>query len=227
VVTLAAGTGEKLQFRLHVPARTAHGQYLAGVTATPAARPQPVQVGSNGKAKASAVIIEQMTVGVAVTVGSGLRTRLKIPGVSGEAVGSIARLNIRLDNTGQTFAHGAGKAACTVAGKSHSFTVVAPTVLPHDQAVIAVDAPGLPEGATMPCMVRLGYHDGLTASWAGSVTVPAPPRGRIIHTGPGAYSVVPAGGIPPWAIALLIVGVLVLAGMAVLLLRTRRRNLAG
>lgn len=227
VVTLPAGAAEKLQFTVHVPARTARGQYLAGITAEPAARPRAVQVGSNGAAKASAIIIEQATVGVAVTIGSPalLTTRLRIPGVSGAAVGSVARLNIRLRNTGQTFAHAAGKASCSVGGQHHSFAVVAATLLPHDQAVIAVNARGLPEGVSMPCAVRLGYGHGRTVSWAGPVTVPAASRQRTVHTGPGVYSVVPAAGIPLWAIGLLVVGVLVLAAAAVLLLRTRRRNL--
>ncbi len=74
-------------------------------------RPQPVQVGSNGKSQAQAVIIEQVTVGVAVTVGSlpQLITRLQIPGVSAIAEGKTARLNISLSNTGQTFAHAHGE----------------------------------------------------------------------------------------------------------------------
>ena len=79
----------------------------------------------------------------------------------------------------------------------------------------------------MPCAVRLGYGNGnrLIATWAGLVTVPAPPRVSIIHTGPGAYSIVPAAaGIPVWAIALLIIGALLLAAMAVLLLRQHRRR---
>jgi hypothetical protein len=131
---------------------------------------------------------------------------------------------MELANTGQTFAHGTGKASCTAAGRRHSFAVYASTVLPHDQAVIAVNAPGLPEGGTMPCAVWLGYGHGLIVRWAGLVSVPAPPRVRIIHTGPGAYSVVPDLGIPAWAVALLGVGVLVLAAMAAVLLRLRRRD---
>jgi len=55
--------------------------------------------------------------------------------------------------------------------------------------------------------------------------MPAPPRVRIIHTGPGDYAVVPiAAGIPTWAIVLLVIGVLVLAALTVLLLRLRRRG---
>jgi len=228
-VTLPAGAAEKLPFMVRVPAGTPPGQYLAGLTAEAAVRPPSVQVGSNGKASARAVIIQQVTVGVAVTVGvlSRMTTRLRIPGVSGQAIGSTARLNMALANTGQTFAHGTGKASCTAAGRRHSYPVYAATVLPHDQAVIAVNAPGLPEGATMPCAVWLGYGNGLIARWAGMVTVPAPPHTRIIHTGPGAYSVVPDPGIPAWAIALLVIGALALAAMtALLLLRLRRRSRA-
>jgi len=223
-VTLPADAAERLQFTVRVPAGTPPGQYLAGLTMEAATPPRSVQVGSNGKATARATIIERVTVGVAVTVGvlSRMTTRLRIPDVTGEAIGPTARLNMELANTGQTFAHGKGRASCTAAGRSHSFAVYAATVLPHDQAVIAVNAPGLPEGATMPCAVRLRYGNGLIARWAGSVTVPAPPRTRIVHTGPGAYSVVPGNGIPAWAIALIVIGVLVLAALAVVLLRLRR-----
>jgi hypothetical protein len=224
-VTLPPGAVERLPFRVRVPAGTPPGQYLAGLTVEAAVVPPSVQVGSNRKATAKAIIIEQVTVGVAVTVGvvSRMTTRLQIRGVSGQAIGPTDRLNLELANTGQTFARGTGKASCTAAGRRRSFTVYAATVLPHDQAVIAVNAPGLPEGATMPCTVWLGYGNGLTARWAGLVTVPGPPRARIVHTGPGVYSVVPYGGIPAWAVALLVIGVLVLAALAAVLLRLRRR----
>jgi len=225
-VTLPAGAAEQLPFVVRVPAGTPQGQYLAGLTVEAAVPPPSVQVGSNGKASARAIIIQRVTVGVAVTVGvlSQMTTRLRIPDVSGQAIGPTARLNIGVANTGQTFAHGTGKASCTAAGRSRSFTVFASTVLPHDQAVIAVNAPGLPEGVSMPCAVWLGYGNGLIARWAGQVTVPAPPRVHIVHTGPGAYAIVPDAGIPTWAIALLAVGALLLAAMAVVLLRLRRRR---
>jgi hypothetical protein len=102
--------------------------------------------------------------------------------------------------------------------------VLAATVLPGDRAVIAVNAPGLPEGSARPCTVRVGYGNGLTASWAGSVTVPAPPRVRIIHTGLGAYSVIPSAGISPWMIALFVVAGLALIVVSVLLVQLRRRR---
>jgi hypothetical protein len=228
VVSLPGGGGERLPFMVRVPAGTPPGQYLSGISAEPAVRPASVKVGSNGKATARAVIIERVTVGVAVTVGdlSQMVTRLRIPGVSGEAIGPTARLNIRLANTGQTFTHGTGRAACEATGRTRSFTVYASTVLPHDQAVIAVNGPGLPEGVNMPCAVRIGYGHGQVVRWAGMVTVPAAPRTRIIHTGPGTYAVIPASKVPAWAIALIVIGVLVLAALVVLLLRMRRRSQA-
>jgi hypothetical protein len=224
-VTLPADTGELLRFTVHVPPGTAPGQYLAGLSAEPAERPQPVRVGSNGKSQAQAVIIEQVTVGVAVTVGSlpQLITRLQIARVSAIAEGKTARLNILLSNTGQTFARGTGKATCTVAGKPRSWAVFAATVLPGDHAVIAVNAPGIPEGPSVPCTVRLGYGNRLAASWSGSVAVPVPPRTRIIHTGSGAYAAIPSNGVPAWAIALIVIAALALAAGAAVLFQLRRR----
>jgi hypothetical protein len=184
-----------------------------------------VQVGSNGKATARAIIIEQVTIGVAVTVGalSGLRTGFRIPGVTGKAIGSTLRLNIHLDNTGQTFARATGRASCTAAGQRHSFAVVAGTILPHDGAEIAVNTPGLKAGTTVPCAVLLHYGKGQAVSWAGSVVLPAASRTRLVHTGPGAYSVVPDPGIPLWAWVLgaLLLAAIMLAALA-LLLRWRR-----
>lgn len=155
-VSLPAGTAEVVKFVVRVPPGTPPGQYLAGLTVEPVAKPPSKLVGKRGQASARVVIIQQVTVGVAVTVGdlSRMTTRLQIPGVSGQAIGSIGRLNVGLANTGQTFAHGTGRASCAAAGRSHSFGVYASTVLPHGQAVIAVNAPGLPEGVAMPCTCR-------------------------------------------------------------------------
>lgn len=226
-LTLAGGASEALRFTVHVPAGTQHGQYLAGITGELATKPASVQVGSNGQASARAIIVQQVTVAVAVTVGplASLTTRLRISDVFGSAIGSLARLNIVLDNTGQTFTRATGDANCTAGGKQESYPVVASTVLPHDHATIPANARGLPEGASFPCRVRLVYGSGRVAIWTGQVSVPAPPRTRIIHTGSGTYAVIPAAsGIPTWAIALIIVGVLLLIAVAVLLLRLHRQR---
>ena len=159
-----------MRFTVHVPAGTPTRQYLAGISAELARKPQPVQVGSNGQASARAIIVEQVTVGVAVTVGSlsQMTTRLLIQAVSGAAFGRLARLNIVLDNPGQTFATAAGNVSCTAAGKGETYSVFAPTILPDDHAMIAANAPGLPEGSSVPCTVRLHYGHGQTVSWQGS-----------------------------------------------------------
>jgi hypothetical protein len=231
-ITLPGGTAELVKFGVRVPRGTPPGQYLSGLTAEPVAKPPPRQVGKKGNS-AKVTIIQQVTVGIAVTVGvlARMTTRLQIPGVSGQAIGSMDRLNVDLANTRQTFAHGTGKASCAAAGRTRSFAVYAATVLPHGRALVAVNAPGLLQGVAMPCTVQIDYGAGLVVRWAGMVTVPAPPRSRTIHTGPGAYSVVTGSGIPVWAIALLAVGglvvvVLVLAAGA-MLLRQRRRGVLG
>jgi hypothetical protein len=222
--TLAPGTREKIPFTVRVPAGTPRRQYLAGITAELAARPSATKVGQHGKATAKAIIIRQVTVGVAVTVGnlSQMRNRLEIPGVSGQAIGTMPRLNVALRDTGQMFSGGTGQVSCTSAGKSHSFRVVTNTILPGDQAQIAVNATSLQEGTTVPCVVRIHYGHGQSVRWSGMVTLPKTNIVRIVHTGPGAYTVIPTGGVPGWAIALIVVGGVAIAGVAVLLIRSRR-----
>jgi hypothetical protein len=225
-VTLPAHAREQLQFTVSVPAGTALGQYLSGIATKPAATPRAVKVGTNGKAKAGAVIIESVTVGVAVTVGdlSRLVTRLVIPAVQGAMVGQTARLDMRLDNTGQTFTKAKGTASCTAAGKHHSYAVGANTILPGDGAVIAVDAPGLPRSMAVPCTIQLRYGKDQTVRWAGTVTIAAPPTTRTIHTGNGVYEQIPQAGFPMWAFALIVIGALILAGIVILLLQVYRRR---
>jgi hypothetical protein len=225
-ITLPAGTEEHVQFTVHVPANAAPGQYLAGITVQPASKPRAVSLGSKGGTNLGAVIIRLATVGVAITVGrlSALVTRLQIRTVSGTAIGTLPRLDILLDNTGQTFTHGTGKASCVVSGKSRRFTVLADTVLPDQHALIPVNALGLPRGTPVACTVQLAYGHGLVDTWTGLVTVPALPRTRVVHTGPGVYAVIPAGGIPAWAFVLIGLSALALAAVVVLLLRLRRQS---
>ena len=222
-VTLPPHTREELNFTVRVPAGLPPGQYLGGISAGLPARPRSVRVGSRGTASVRALLLERVTVGVAVTVGRlpRLATRLRIPAVQGAVEGPMARLNIELDNTGRTFARGQGRASCTAAGKRHSYPAFADTVLPGGHALVPVNAPGLPEGATLPCQIWLRYGHHQTVRWAGQVTVPAAPGSRIAHTGNGAYSVIPKGGVPVWAVVLIGVGVLALAGVGVLLFRLR------
>jgi hypothetical protein len=221
LVTLPAHTTERLDFTVRVPDGTAPGQYLGGISAESYVVPPSEALGSGKQQSTRAVIVQDVTVGVAVTVGqlSSLTTRFRIDGVQGATEGPVARLYIQLDNTGQTFASGTGRASCTAGGSPHSYTVNANTILPDGHAQIAVNAPGLTEGATLPCTVTLSYGSHQTVSWTGSVRIPGAPDTRTIHTANGAYTVIPNGGVPPWALTLIGIGVLMLAGIAALLLR--------
>ena len=228
-VTLAPGTREKIPFTVRVPAGTPPASTWRASPRSSPISPKRRMVGQHGKATAKAIIIRQVTVGVAVTVGnlSQMRNRLEIPGVSGQAIGTMPRLNVALRDTGQTFSGGTGQASCTSAGKTHSFRVATNTILPGDQAQIAVNARSLREGTTVPCVVRIHYGNGQTVRWSGMVTLPKAAAARIVHTGPGAYSVIPQNGIPGWAIALMVVGGVAIAGVAVLLIRSYRVGRVG
>ncbi len=224
-ITLPAGYRELVTFTVRVPRRTPPGQYLTGIAAAPASRPTSVKLGTSGPASAGAVILHMVTVGVAITVGdlSSLSSRLSIRGVQGTTEGPVARLNISLYNTGQAFAKGSGQASCRAAGRPSSYPVYAGTVLPGDHALIAVNAPGLPEGASVPCTVAVRYGKSQVVSWSGLVAIPGSPRERVVQTGKGAYTVIsPQNGIPGWGITLIVIGLLLLAAVSVLLYRQRR-----
>ena len=227
-VTLPPGMGEEIQFTVSVPRGTAPGQYLAGLTAEAAQKPKPIKIGSNGKATGQAIIIQQVTVAVAVTVGtlSELSTRFEIPDVYATVIGSTLRMNIELANTGQTFAHGTGVVSCLVAGKDRVFPFYASTVLPGERALIAANLTGLRStGMTVPCSIRIAYARDLSAVWSGAVTLPATASAsRAVHIGPGAYAVISPSGIPGWATALIVIGALLLAAAVVLIVRVRRRG---
>ena len=223
-VTLPPGRAERLRFTVHVP-RTPQGQYLVGISAEPAAKPKPRPVSSTG-AGARAIVVEQVTVGVAVTVGqlAALHSRFRIPAVTGQVIQTLVRLNIQLDNTGQTFSHGTGRATCTAGGVKRSYKMTAGTVLPHQSAVIAVNTPGLPAGRTVPCTITLQYGAHQVVTWTGNVAIPGAPSSRVVRNGNGSYSVVPvSSGIPLWVwlLGALLVALLLL-GTAMFIVYHRR-----
>lgn len=221
-VTLPPRTGKALGFTVTVPAGTKPSQYLAGITAELAAKPTAAPVGKKGNASASVIVINQVTVGVAVTVGSRaqLKTALAISPVTAGWIGSTPRLYIPVRNPGQTFVKATGTVSCQPSGHgSRSYRVIMETVLPDGGAVLPVNAPGLTSG-TMPCTVRLNDGTGSTVVRSGNVTLAASVPVKLLHTGNGAYSAVPASnGIPPWAIALMVLGALIVAGLTVIVVR--------
>jgi hypothetical protein len=221
-VTLPPGARETLAFRVAVPAGTPPAQYLAGITAQPAIRPRAVPVGSNGAASAKAVIVDQVTVGVAITVGSfsQLRTTFVVSAVTAGSVGSTPRMYIHVHNSGQTFVRATGAVSCRVGGWRRSFRVVMETVLPGDGAVLPINAPGL-GGGSVPCTVRLHDGTGRAVVWSGIVNVPTAKSTVTIRTGNGVYSALPDDPVPPWAIAVMVIGALGLVTLLTLLVLRR------
>lgn len=223
-VTLPAGTRRLLTFKVEVPRRTAPSQYLTGITATPAAKPPPVRVGHRGRSSAKAIIIDQVTVGVAITVGnySSLRSALKLGPVSAGWIGLTPRLYLPVRNTGQRFERATGHIACA-AGRSHRhYRVIMETVLPRGDAVLPVNARGLAPGS-LSCTARLTAGHRTFASWSGTVRLLSAVRQKVYHPANGVFVALPSQTMPPWAIALFIVGGLILAAMLILLIRTRRK----
>jgi hypothetical protein len=226
-VTLPPGTGLAIGFRVAVPAGTPPAQYLAGITAVAAAQPRPVQIASHGRVSLKVVVVDEVTVGVAITVGSlaRLRTKLEVPAVTAGSIGTLPRLYVHVRNAGQTFARASGTLSCRVVSHTRLFRVIVGTVLPGGQAVLPVNAPGL-GGGELPCTVRLRDDAGHAVHWSGTVDAAAPVRVRTIHTGNGAYSTVPANPgnpVPAWAIALMVIGALILAALVRVIVLYQRR----
>ncbi len=218
------GYTQPVTFTVRVPPRTPPGQYLSGITAVPATRPAPVSLGSNGGAGTQAVILPRVTVGVAVTVGdrSALVSRLSIHGVRGSALGQLARLNIGIYNTGRTFAYGKGQAACQAFGRRYTYTAYANTVLPGQHSLATVNAPGLPEHATVRCAIRIRYGKGQLLSWSGRVVIPAGSSQHYVSAGNGAFvAASPAGFSRQIELG---VGVLAVGTVAVVVRKRRPRR---
>ncbi len=224
-VTLAPHERRALTFRVRVPAGVQDGQYLTGITAEAAVRPGAVRLGSNGAASAKAIIVRQVTVGVAVTVGAlaRMKTTLVIPTVSAGWIGTEPRLYIPVRNVGQTFAEARGTASCRARDRNHTYHVVMHTVLPGTDAVLPINAPGLSSGS-LPCTVRLRDGAGPPVVWSGLVQLRSPPRQKIIHTGNGAYTALPEQSVPFWAILLMALGTLILAALLALIVLNRRQR---
>lgn len=224
---VALGPGERkvLKFRVAVPAGVPAGQYLAGITAESMARPA-VQVGTSDRASAQAIVVRQVTVGVAVTTGvlDRLSRSVAIWQVTAAWAGRTPRLYIPVHNSGETFTKATGTASCEVRGRQRSFDVIMETVLPRTGAVLTVNAPGLTEGS-LPCVIRLRDATGRTAAWSGDVHVPERTREKTVHTGEGAFTTLPVGTVPLWAVTLLALGgVILTALLALLYLRYHRRR---
>jgi MYXO-CTERM domain-containing protein len=224
-VTLAPGERKALRFRVSVPDDVPPAQYLTGITAEHFARPAAVTVGSNGKSSARAIVIRQVTVGVAVTTGALARMRsdLAVWKVSAGWAGRTPRLFVPVYNSGQTFAKATGTVTCDGPRRPRSFDLVMGTVLPSTGAVLPVNAHGLAAGS-LTCAVRLRDATGRTTGWSGEVELPPMTQKKTVRTGEGAYTTLPIDDVPPWTIVLVIIGVLTLAALLALLALQRRHR---
>jgi hypothetical protein len=225
-IALKPGESRTLPFTVHVPAGIADRQYLSGITVRPAKNPAPVQVGGGHGAKAQAVVVNEVTVGVAVTVGTHLHTELGIVKATGGVTGTTSLIDVTVDDPGQTFVGGSGQVTCTTPRGSLRFPVGVNTVLPGDSGTVQVTAAGLPAG-TYPCTVSITYAGGAApATWQGQVTIPQAHPVKRVEVAPGVFAAVPGNHIPTWAIALIIAGgvviVALLVTIVILLVRRRR-----
>jgi len=79
---------------------------------------------------------------------------------------------------------------------------------------------------TWRCTAHIKDSSGRTAVWTGLVTVPSTAPAATKQIAPNDFVPPPSAGIPFWAIALIVLGGLILFSLwAVLLRRQRNRNL--
>jgi hypothetical protein len=226
-VTVGPHSQQAVPFRVTVPAGTAPGQYLAGVSATPATAAKPVTLKSTGRAGTRVVIVEQVSVGVAVTVGplAALRAKMDITGVTADWIGTLVRLSVNVRNDGRRFTKGTGYITCQLDGTTLTYPVDMDTVLPGGEAALQVNGTGMHSG-TWLCTVALTDSPAGTASWTGNVVVPAAVAAATKRIAPNDYAVPSSPGIPIWAIVLMVLGGFLLFSVwALILRRSHDKNL--
>lgn len=96
------------------------------------------------------------------------------------------------------------------------------TVLPGGHAVVPVNARGLSSGQ-LPCTVRLHDWAGPPVTWSGIVKPPNRTASRTFHPAKGVYVSLPENTVPPWAVALMVLGGLILVSLLAVLVWRRRR----
>lgn len=211
-------------FTISVPSGARRRQYLAGITLRPASAPAPAASGSHNGISTHVVIIRELTIPIAVTVGdlATLRSGLVISSVRASTTAGTILVSER--NVGETFVRARGQAVCVGGHRTFAYPLSSAMVLPGDSATLTIGAPGLTRGATYRCRATLDYGGASTAAWRGFVKVPTNGPPKIVQTGPHTFSAVPKSHIPRWAIALIAAGgAVVLALLAVIVLLLRRR----
>jgi hypothetical protein len=219
-VTVGPHSQQTVPFRVAVPAGTVPSQYLAGISATPATASKPVKLKSTGRAGTQVIIVQQVSVGVAVTVGqlARLHAKMEITGVTAGWIGTLVRLSVNVRNEGQRFTKGAGDITCQLDGTTHTYPVDMDTVLPGGLAALQVNGTGLHTG-TWLCAIALKDSPAGTATWTGHVVVAAAVAAASKRIAPNDYVVPSSPGIPIWAIVLMVLGGFILFSIWALILR--------
>lgn len=233
-ITVPASSARRVGFVVTVPPQASPQQYLAGVVVAPAATPAPTVIGRRGKTTVSAVILRQVDIGVAVTVGSpaSLRTSATVTGLRGKVFATLSRVELGIRNTGQTFAHVEGSMTCSGGGKAETAPVGSSTILPATSTELTINTPGLVTGVALHCVVHLQVlaNDAVgsvatLAQYSGVVTLPKPSAVTIVPTGPGQYVAIPKHHpTPRWVYGLYGLGALVVLLLAALLVSSRRHK---
>ena len=204
-------------FTVAVPQGTAAGQYLAGVTATPAK-------GGAAPAAESQVqvrVTTRVAVGVAVRVPGTLAAHLTIPSVQIDTSHTPARnIEIVEANSGNTWEHPHGTFTARLGEKTVNLPVSSRTVLAGGHATLALAADTVAAG-TYPSRVELQYGDNQVAVWTGELTFGPP---AAVADASGTIVVTQTD---PWAKAIMfiVLGVgLLIVVLLVMVLRRRRRD---
>jgi hypothetical protein len=223
-LTLAAYQAQDVAFSVHVPAATTPGQYLGGVAVQPVSMPSPTS--GHG---ARSVIVHEVVIGVAVTVGSHYPSELSIPGVMGAAIGDAAGIAVSEANGGGQFEHPRGTATLVSNGASSSFPLQSSTMLPGGQASLRVLTPHIAPGV-YSARVVLTYDGGAkTAYWNGTVQVPAVQPDATVAVDPNGRTPAALQRSSTPSVLLLVgtgVGGALLAALTVSLYRWRRGHQA-
>jgi hypothetical protein len=223
-ITLPPHSQDWLRFRVTVPAGVRPAQYLAGIAVTPDVPPQPVQFRSSGHVATRVLVVSRVVIGVAVTVGQlgTLRTKTELTGVTAGWVDGQVRLTVRVRNAGQRFTKATGKIACSLGSATHSFRFSMDTVLPGQGAGLPVNGGAGMHSGAWRCVARVMDSSGRVAVWTGTVTVPSTVTAATKEIAPNDFVAQQGGGIPGWAVALIVLCGLILVSLWAVLVRRRR-----
>jgi hypothetical protein len=197
-------------------------QYLLGVGVR--SRPSaPSAVGGRGDASAVLRVVQEVNVGVAVTIGTAaqLRPALVVTGVAERPGSGAVVASVGLADTGDTFVHSAGTLAVSTSTGPVTVRLAPGTILPGDHGAVDVGLGRLAAGS-YPVAVALHYGDASgpldrRAAWRGELVVGRSTNSFGVRSPAPSVLRTAVGRVPVWLWVL--VGVLV--GITGLLLATR------